>query len=1041
MLKITTLGGLSLTVDDRPVGGFVSRKSEALLVYLAVNPREHPREVLSELLWDDLTQSQALSYLRTALSSLQKQLSPYLLVTRYSISINPDSDYTVDFVEMDRALTEAEHQWEARGDYPQPVVTSLETAFALYRGPFLDGFHVRSASQFEGWMLLEQERMQNRVTDAYFHLGKHYLERGAFASGIAHTTAALQLDPLREEAHRQMMLLLARSGQRSAALTQFETCSRLLQEELAVEPDDETRALYEQVLAGEIQPPEAMLIPTNLPTVGTPFVNRPQELQQITEQLSKPHCRLLTLTGPGGIGKTRLALEVARHLMPDFRNGVFFVSFAGVREPDRILETIANSLDLGFSGDFSSEEDVIRYLKNKPILFVLDNFEAMTPRADTLSRILNETTGVKMIVTSRERLSLVEEWLVVVGALPVPDEVDDRAAESPAVQLFLQSAQRMLPTFSLEDELPHVVDICRAVGGMPLAIELAASWVRLMSCEEILAEIRRGLDFLTTSVRNVPERHQSVRAVFDSSWKLLPEEEKWLYRRLSVFRGGFHRAAAEQVAGATVFELSALVDKSLLRPIDDRYQMHELLVQYAREKLDEYPDEREQMRLAHSRYFTRYLQEHETKLQRGPDSQFDRVIREIENIRAAWQYALDTGNVEDVNRSLRAMYQIFDVQSNFTEAEEMFNRAVRRLRMLPAPETDLVIARAQALQAGCDFRMDRYAEVDRLMNEALPVLEAYHADWEIRFCLVMLGRSAAARGDYRQAETRYSQALSLIEAAGDMSALANVLLRLASAETMLGNYNQARDYLNRGQMVIAESGEKFSQMYFHIIRGDLSVRLGRYAEAQADFEEALRLSTELDSRNNRAMILADLAQALIALGELDRARALCQQSIERNEELHNRWGIAYGLLFLGRAELASGDAEAAANHFTRGIAVCESAGIRTTLAALLRRRASALIALDRLPEARNDLQKALQTAVNSEIPPLILEALAGFVELHEAQGEHEDAVRLAARIEQHPAAAHQTRLVAQRFLSSDSSQPDGPAYDLNDVVALYLKAV
>lgn len=1034
MLKINTLGGLSIYVDNQLATGFVSRKAEALLVYLALNRREHPREALSELLWDDLSQSQSLSYLRTALSSLQKQLAPYLRISRYSIAINDEAEVWVDAAALDKVLTEAELQWEARGIYTQAAVEALESALELYQGNFLQGFNVRNCSQFEGWMLLEQERLHNRVMDAHYHLGRFYLERQAYASGIAQTTRALQLDAFREEAHRLMMRLLAESGQRSAALAQYETCVRILDEELGVEPEDETTALYEQIAAGELETPKGAMVPTNLPLVGTPFVDRPRVRAAISTQFAIPHCRLLVLTGPGGVGKTRLALEVARQALNDFRHGVYYVSFSGVREPERILETIANSLDTGFSGDFSNKDDLIKYLGQREILFVLDNFEAMAPNAGILSEILNEAPNVKMLVTSRERLGLVEEWLFAVEGVRVPDDEEPETEVSPAVQLFVQSAQRMQPQFALNENRKAVLAICRAVGGMPLAIELAASWVRMMSCEQILDEINRGLDFLATSMRNVPERHQSMRAVFDSSWRLLPPVEQALFRHLSVFRGGFDRAAAEQVAGASVFALSSLVDKSLLRPIDDRYEMHELLRQYARDQLLEEAEEWDAVRAAHSRYYAAFAEANAGRAMRTAGGVFDRVIREIENIRAAWQYALDGGAVEDMNRFLRPLYQIYDAQSNFQEAEELFGRAADALRSSPGVDIDLAIARAQLFQGTCNYRMDRYGLAESLLLSALPVLEAVEARWEESLCLQMLGNSARARGAYRQAQRHFQRCVELLGTTGDQATLAVILARLGSTAIMIGQYDEARAYLERGMAVVPDN-EKLPRLSYLIAQGDLNVRVGHMAEALADFEEALRLSDEMNSLNNRAMLLADKAQALLGLEEYEQAKRLCRQSIERNEEIHNRWGIAYGLLFFGKACLATGALEEALAHFSRGIRTCEASGIQTTLSALLRHRARVYLVEGQRVLALADLKRALDVAVTAEIPPLYLEALTGFAELSLAESDSNRAAQIAGAVLAQPATTYEARIAAQSVLSQVDIRTPTSLPDLQTVIA------
>jgi predicted ATPase/DNA-binding SARP family transcriptional activator len=1006
MLKITTLGGLGIELDEQPIGGFVSRKAEALLVYLTMHPREHPRETLGNLLWDDLSQTLSLSYLRTVLASLQKQLAPYLRVTRHSIAINNEREWWIDVVELNRVLETAHEQWEKHGDFTRATVAELEKVLGLYKGTFLEGFYVRNCRDFENWMLAIQERLRTQVFEAYIQLGRYYFQRKKYRPAIEYTDHALNIDSLSEEAHRQMMQVLAQSGQRSAALNQYETCKQILQEELGIEPDLETTALYEAILEGQTVALREALAPNTLPTFSTPFVDRPIPLAKIIGQLDKPECRLLTLIGPGGIGKTRLALEAARLVRTDFRDGVHFVSFTGVRDPNRILETILNALGVDIGGDSAYEDEIMHHLRDRQLLLVLDNFEYVLNNAEVLSHILQQTSQIKMLVTSRERLSLVEEWLYYVESMMVPDLNTPDSMNFPAIQLFIQTAQRMQPLFNIEEELKWVLVICRAVGGMPLAIELAASWTRMMSCEQIAGEVQRELAFLATTMRNMPERHRSIYAVFESSYNLLKAEEQAVFRQLSIFHGGFQQEAASAITGASLFTLSALLDKSLIRRVEWRYDIHELLRQYAKVKLEEHPDEERRLKQTFGTYFARFLEHHEEKLSRTlPDSKFEEVIREVENIRLAWQLVLEQGRMEELNQFLRPLFRLHDVQSSFKDAEQLFDDAVKKLKSQMGEGTALVIARAQVFQAACNFRMDRYDEAEALINVALPVLKQYHAEWELRFSLTMLGRSTAARGIYWQAQQYFSQVAEMTQ--GDERA--NALFRLASASTMLGEYETAQKQLADGMIILPEN--MTTRMNSLIIQGDLYVRIGKFKEAYAAFEQALQLSGK--SLNNQAMLLADLSQALIALGNYEKAIEFCQQSVDQNRELHNRWGQSYGLLYLGRAYLGRGEIDVAERCFKEGIQICQQTGIQTTLIALLRQQATVCTRRGQLELAAEFLCRALKTSRTYRLTPLMLDTLTGFAQL-----QRRDSIQLASYVICHPAAMFETRQEAQHLLQT-----------------------
>lgn len=1045
MLRIATLGGLKIQLNGEPVSGFVSRKADALLVYLALHPREHARETLSNLLWDDLPQQQALSYLRTVLSSLQKQLGPYLQITRHTVALNPDLPAAVDALELEQALVAADEQWKNRAHFTRLTVQQLEAALALYQGDFLAGFFVRDCHEFEDWMLRQQAHLRARILEACHRLSQHYQRRQAWGAGLQWAARALELDPLFEAGHRQKMLLLALSGQRAAALAQYQDCCRILDEELGVEPEAETTALYDSIAAGNVTAPPPEAAADALPTFGTPFVSRPAELEAISAYLNQPDCRLLTLIGPGGIGKTRLALEYARQSQEDYSDGIYFVSFVGVREPDRIPETIANTIGADLSGDYSSQKNLASYLRHRESLFILDNFEDVLSNAEVLSQLLQATTAIRFLVTSRERLNLVEEWLFPVKELPVPQDGGlPQAEQSAAVQLFAQSARRVQPNFAVDQDPAAVIAICQAVAGVPLAIELAASWVRFMSCQQIVQEIRRGPDFLVTTLRNVPRRHQSMNAVFDASWQLLTEEERRVLRQLSVFRGGFTEAAAAAVVGTSLFTLSSFVDKSLLRSLNRRYEMHELLRQFVKERLQEHPAEESQARQRQSRYYAWFISERENRLADGLSrTQFEELLHEVENIRLGWHYALDNGLLDEISRYLLPLYQLYNKQHNYRDAETLFDAAVQKLQTLDHPDVTFLIARAQLFQGVCNFRIDQYAKAETLLLAALPVLERYQAQAELVYALLILGRSMAASGSYWKARLYYLQVKHLLRTAPYTLEYCEICFRLGSSATMLGKYDEARQHLQDGFAALERVGNDELRMGYYVHCGDLDVRLGNYTAARATFEQALALSVKIGSQNDEAMILADLAQALIPLGEYDRAKAVCQQSIERNRKFYNRWGNVYGLLHLGKAHLALAEDDAAEQCFTEGLTICDESRIQNMSIALLRQQARLLARRGDLDAAQARLYEALAQAAKVQIPPLILDVLTGLAAVCDRQGDHETAALTAACIVHDPAATFEARQEAAALLEKHGSHtPDTapPAMDAQAVMQFFLSA-
>jgi predicted ATPase len=423
---------------------------------------------------------------------------------------------------------------------------------------------------------------------------------------------------------------------------------------------------------------------------ATPFVGRQADLAEIAGLLATPACRLLTLIGPGGSGKTRLAVRAAAQALEGgaFADGAHFVALQPLSSPDLLVSAIATSVQLSLAGARDPGEQLLGFLRGRATLLVLDNFEHLLDGAGVLTRILGGAPGVKLLVTSRQALSLQEEWRYPVQGLPYPPSDGDADPEAyAAVRLFVARAERVRRDFSLAGEGPAVARVCRLVEGLPLAIELAAAWTSVLPCAEIAAELALGLDVLATRLRDLPERHRSMQAVFDQSWARLDEGERAVLARLAVFRGGFRREAAEQVAGASRRTLSALVDQSLLRPgADGRYQLHELVRQYAEERLWETPGEAARAEAAHGDYYAGFL---ETRLERllgadQPAAQAE-IRADLDNVRAAWRWAVGRADADALGRAAPALAALHHRSGTYQEGVAAFAAAARALEDAAGP--------------------------------------------------------------------------------------------------------------------------------------------------------------------------------------------------------------------------------------------------------------------------------------------------------------------------------------------------------------------
>jgi predicted ATPase/DNA-binding SARP family transcriptional activator len=689
-LRIHTLGVLTFQCGGQPVIGFVSHKVEALLVYLASTRRAHAREVLAEMFWSDRPQGDAARNLRVALANLRKTVAPFVTAGE-PVGMSYDSEWWLDVMEFEARL-------DAVGKYDAPA---LQAALDLYQGEFLSGFYVNSQA-FEDWAMLERERLRLRAMEALDRLIGAYLDQGDYASGIMRANQLLAMEDLREKTYRHLMRLLWQSGEREAALVQYETCCRLLDTHLGTRPTPQTVTLFEQIMAGEGLPNEArrdnavlriLLQPAsdNLPAQATTFVGRDAEIADLLAQLDKPDCRLLTLVGPGGIGKTRLAMAVAERQLGRFPDGVFFVDMVPLITPEEIPPTIASAIGCEFSPTADSlEQQLADYLRPQEMLLVLDGFERLLASGAALvDLILSAAPGVKILATSREAFNLGWEWRYDVEGLIFPDSPATPGAESyDAIRLFAERARQARHDFSLADNLSGVVSISQLVEGMPLGIELAAAWLRVMSCDAI----RTKLIDLETLRRDMPERHRSLRGLFEHAWGQLSMRERDLLMKLTIFRGGFTWDAAETVADALPPVLAALVNKSLLRAdhFTGRYTCHRLIHQFAAEKLAEHPEEVEQAHTRQCAYFADFLDHHTPQLQ-SPDAPpaMDRIEAEIDNIREAWNWAITHGDLVAILKFCVGLGIFYGVKGWNGEALEKFRAALALVTAQPdTPQHD-----------------------------------------------------------------------------------------------------------------------------------------------------------------------------------------------------------------------------------------------------------------------------------------------------------------------------------------------------------------
>ena len=633
----------------------------------------------------------------------------------------------------------------------------------------------------------------------------------------------------------------------------------------------------------------------NLPHAAAPFVNRVSETAEITHRLNNADCRLLTLVGPGGIGKTRLAVRVAAHCANQFDDGVYFVPLQPLDSPEFIISAIADVIGFPFSPGADPQQQLLWYLQEKALLLLLDNFEHLLDRAELLTAILHAAPGIKILVTSREVLNLQEEWLYPVQGLHYPQTDNTEQPETySAVQLFVERARRVRGDITLADEHAAIIRVCQLVEGMPLALELAAVWVKALPTDEIATEIQRNLEFLSTSLRNVPHRHQSIYAVFEQTWGRLTDEERRVFRALSVFSGGFRRKAAEAVTGVSLRVLSDLVDKSLLtREPDGRYQIHELLRQYAEARLETTPEEASRFHDLHADYYAHVLQEREQGLNGGRQREVALEIEaEIDNIRAAWSRAVEHSRIEAIDQSEYTLAGFYAFQSRLVEGANAFEKAARMLDD-GDPRTEICLANV-LYNLGWMCNNDGAFEKAQAAFERSWQLYAKHGVIPVpgrrRDPRIMLGFIYFRLGNISAAEALGQDALLDQTLQEDRFNLAMVCYLMANVARLQNQNEAARHYVHQGfaAAITQESGAPIALGTMLFSLGHIALDQGDIAEAIRCFEQIRAIGYKRGYIYGSAASLIGLGRCACAMGNYEEAqRSLCEalQIITRDRML------------------------------------------------------------------------------------------------------------------------------------------------------------
>jgi predicted ATPase/Tfp pilus assembly protein PilF len=845
----------------------------------------------------------------------------------------------------------------------------------------------------------------------------NYTEQGGrTGEAMAYAQQLINLEPWQESAHRAVMRLLVQTGQRTAAIVQYQQLQKSLQEELGIEPDRETVGLYEQIKDGHYVPAPDPFQPGYLPATMTPLIGREQEQLVLQEMLYQPQNRLITIVGPGGVGKTRLALAVAENIRSDFTNGVWFIDLATLadnaaglmnneaRLTSRMVMVIAAALGIPFTGSQPPKVQLLAALKNRECLLLLDNFETALAGASLVYEILQATTNVVIFATSREPLQFQAEHIYRLTGLLTPSATtapeDIIAYES--VILF-QTTMARAGTRLTAEELPTIAEICRFLDGIPLGIELAASWTARIDLARILTTLQTQYVRLESVYQDLPARHRNMEAVFGGSWRMLSPAQQTALAQAAVFRGGFTKEAANEIIRTSSRNVVSLVDKSLLRlEANGRYSIHDLLRQFSAVKLSEQHEARATAG-RHSHYYLGYLAERTAALwQQTPQHTLAELHHEFENIYTGWQTAVQAGLFELLARSLSGLTTYYARKGLFHEGVQVLTKSIA---VIEADEVGkahrlwgwLQVELARLLAPVAQFEEAREgAQKGLFQAEELgdPVLKSWSQ--------FRLARTLWMQGHYEACYPLLEAALATAQAAEMEQLEAECWQALSAlADTHGGNFALA---VERGQKALArfqQAGNSLGELRALILLGNCSWGLGDYSLAQNYYEQALQLCRLVSSHYDEAAALANLGTVLREQGAFEQAKDYYQSALRQFGELRDQRRAFITLQNVSLLYNQMGQPDLALDFGQQALKVARELDTRSGESQPLCCIGHALLSLHRPGEAAAAYVESLTLHREVGNHHLAMEPLAGLVGVALAQNDLPEAMRLTEEILAH----------------------------------------
>jgi DNA-binding SARP family transcriptional activator/Tfp pilus assembly protein PilF len=905
------LGNFEIKIGGCLIGGFTTQKTRALAVYLLLEHfQEHPRSKLAALFWPDVPEQTALHNLRQALSSIRKAFDvcngdEVLISNREMIGFQPNVEFSIDALEFEtqmRRMIERCHRQSGRG-FP---VHRMKRLVDSYHGEILGQLDLGDGGLFEDWLIVKRERLNQLAIEGSSLLLDYYERRCEWGEAKKTAELLVSLAPWDENAHSRLIEVLLQLSQGNAALAHYQAALRYFTSVLEVEPDFQLRkanaSIQEFFTNGKTErsrKPESLQIAS----YATPFIGRAQELETLEDWVSDPSCRIITITGPGGSGKTRLAAMLVELQRTQFVDGVYFVSIAGCLSIGELASRIISSVSNMGERSANPLDELLDWAHKRRGLLILDNVDTCSDCATLAAKITEVADQMVIVFTSYARLDLMGERVFALKGLSTREGV-----ESEAVSLFISHLQHESQLERMGTKFTeNVVRICELVDGLPLAIDLAAGQVKTISSEELLHDLAQNMDILRSNAVNLPERHRSITASFENSWKHLSGSLQRTLSMLTVFQSAFTLEAAEQVCGVGSQDIRNLTSQSLLtRDIEENYRFHRVIKQYAREKINREEDQIIKLDLHHANYFCeQLLRNHANSTGSGFLSFIKTTEAVISDIEKGIRYLVDSHDWVKVQKLIHPLFCYFDGKGLLREGSSLLGELAELCSK--DPNGMLCQAMFSSRAARLLLSIQQFAKASELLDLSLTVYQAKKNQEEEAFCYNVLAIQALLRKNASSSEELAQKAFQIARKAGNKYEETHSLYNTGYAAINIGDITKAEEALTNCRILCEELGDWRRLSKVHNLLADTACSRGNFEQALGYYDEALKMVVAIGNRFSESLVLNNIGTAYISLGQHSKAEEYYEKSRILCGEIGDREGEAIALSNLGELYAESRD--------------------------------------------------------------------------------------------------------------------------------------